>query len=436
MKNILLIIIIISFQYFTFINNNILNPPSSTQEPQPTTNKSLTLSIDYSTFETTLDIHINYIANDKNNNIKAYPITFSLDQAYPYNFIFNNLKDTTNSLYEDIMISSTPIKASLESISLQLNAGINSNKGTILYDIEYYNIAPYQANTSKIRPIKNTLTLAYKIDNVNFSLVYQLKKLNVIDYLAYTIRPLTFFQGYILFGQAPPDKFGYKQWRGSCSIDKTKTTFGCFLSNIKMTLHKEQKPINEILKVNEYVSYQFNQRKMKVSCEFLNYIRKNYLNTLIEKELCHEINENGKRFFTCSVSISVELFPFLSFEFNGVTIQVSLKELFVYSNQRNFASYFECYDDSNSNNNMNWMFGSILLENFITTYDYEQHVVTFDVFDSQYKVISNDITINYINELVFTHKNHLCLMKVCIIIMSILSTYLLLIKYEFIKYNT
>ena len=133
MKNIIFTIIIISFQYLTFINNNILKSRSLTQEPQTTTNKSLTLSIDYNTFETTLDIHINYITYDKNNNIKAYPITFSLDQAYPYNFIFNNIKDTSNSIYKDIMISSTPIRACLESISLQLNAGINSNKGTILY---------------------------------------------------------------------------------------------------------------------------------------------------------------------------------------------------------------------------------------------------------------------------------------------------------------
>ena len=367
MKNILFIIII-SFHYLTCINDNILKTPPLTQEPKTNINTSLTLSIDYSTFETTLDIHINYIAYDKNSNIKIHPITFSLDQSYPYNFIYNNIKgeslSSSNSIYEDIMISSTPIKASLESISLQLNAGINSNKGTILHDIKYYNITPYQTNINQIKPLKNTLTLAYKINDVNFSLVHELRKLNVINYLSYTIRPLTFFQGFILFGQAPPDKFGYKQWRGSCSIDKTKTTFGCFLSKIKMTLHKQQQPINEILKVNEYVSFQFNQRKMRVSCELLNYIRKNYLNTLIEKELCRELNENGRRFFTCNVSVSVELFPILSFEFNGVTIEVSLKELFVYSNEGNFAGYFECYDDCNSShniNNVNWIFGSILL---------------------------------------------------------------------------
>ena len=207
--------------------------------------------------------------------------------------------------------------------------------------------------------------MQYKINNELFSLVHQLKKNNIIDYLSYSFSPKenNDTSGKLYFGSLP-DRVKDKKYKGGCNVDRNQTKWACELKRIK---------IGDCIYDNkEKMNFQSRERSTIVPSSFYNEIRDLYLKDFFDREECREIfTLETFQFFVCNCSV-LNYLPSIEFTIDNYIFKTNLK-YFINRNKE------YCFIDFQTNleHNNNWVFGTNFLNLFVSTFDYEKHYITF-----------------------------------------------------------
>ena len=332
---------------------------------------------------------------------KTSLVTFTLNQIKPYNLINSTISSAiTYGKKSKVFIQNNQYDVTEYSTNLQLSL----TKISIINKFNFYLISQKEKEI-----IRNILSLSYYIENEAHSIVHQLYENNIINKKQYSLRPLTYFQGLLYFGELSSDTM-LNRLIGSCKIKTSKTTWGCTLK--KVLLFNRFRDNEKIIYYGEkYVSFQYNKKKSTVSCDFMDFLREKYFYHLIHLGTCSLEQIKTKMFFACNKNTVLSSFPLLELVFNGVTVHIELSNLFICHVNGNCTSYFKCYTDKEQ---YEWALGSNFLENYITTFDYDNEVVQF-----AHTLTPNIVEPNNEIETLTIYKKRFILIIICIIILML-----------------
>lgn len=222
---------------------------------------------------------------------------------------------------------------------------------------------------------------AYKFDNEDFSIVHQLKKNNITDYLSFTVSPFEKDEnnhGLIYFGKVPNEVIKGKHM-GKCKVNDKYSSWYCTLKSVNIGNKKF-----------------YNKNNMAISTingdiiipkEFFNFLESEILD--IKNDKCKVVTESKQNSssFICISSYVYEFKGVVDFIIGDYKLSLPLHKLFGCNSFQLCQSYFE-YRPSIEDGL--WIIGYSFFINYITTFDYEKGEIIFYSKELLEKVDNNE----------------------------------------------
>ena len=305
---------------------------------------------------------------------KSY-VFFELDLSSDYSMINIKNFDTSKSVYKTsrfISYGNYIFTADLYSDIIQFT----KNTSAVLNEFYFF----YKKESVLDRDEEGLLSLSFKQVDKNHSIVYQLKKQNLISEEKFGITSDINQEGTgkIYFGGFPPSIITNK-YKTKIKIDDKKYEWSFPLD--KIIIGK-----NEFM-VNSTIYFQLNIREILVSKQFLTFLDENVFYSYYENKTC-VISE--KETIECECK-NLRHFPTFNFTVGENVFQVNTHTLFAdYSGKCIFLmKALEPYRRS-------WVLGATFFTPYQILFDYEDKSV---VFYSQYKILLREDNLNIITYL-------------------------------------
>lgn len=207
---------------------------------------------------------------------------------------------------------------------------------------------------------------AFKFNNYKYSLVHQLKKENMIDHLSYAILPKKTNKGNFYFGGIP-NELTKDVDVTKCKVNPDYITWGCNMTNVVFGDLKAT-DINTLPNyVNiHYAYFQSGIKNTRVPGDFLDFLAKTVLFSLIESKKCLYETE-----IICAVN-SIKSIPLFNYVFEGrLALVFDWNYLFECSNQ--YCTFtLEKNEESDE-----WVFGTGFFGKYGMLFDYEDESISF-----------------------------------------------------------
>lgn len=224
----------------------------------------------------------------------------------------------------------------------------------------------YVLNSANTKlPSKQGIGLAFKMKGEDYSLVHHLYNTNVIKKLSYTLKPSSFLDGKLYFGEVPVNQFARPKVKGICKVDEKFSTWGCHMNKIIL-----ENSTNVVYSYNNYSSFQINKKIATTPCSFVYFVKEKLIPKEFSSGECKIVKENLKITIECLEFSTVLKFPTIHIIFDEFKIIRRLRDMFVCYKDRNCYSLFKCYEGMDQ-----WAFGNSFMQDFVATFDYNDKTV-------------------------------------------------------------
>ena len=257
--------------------------------------------------------------------------------------------------------------------------------------------------------------LSFHYDNSSHSVfILKLKEIGVIDKMEFSFQKI-YQNTKITFGELSLNDISKYKYKGVCKVIQSHQFWGCDLKAVRF--------MNQSYLISNYQNQFYSYFNIKdseilVPLEFYTYLQENILKNYFDKEYCiiekNGYNENDENIM-CSCD-KIQDLPDISFVFGNIGLRFQQYDLFLrYS--RGCLLIFH----PNKYNSDQWVFGSIIINQYMTTFSYE---------DKEIKFYSN-IQIEVINN----NKGIIIVILCNTILMIITGIFLVIIKHLHFKYQ-
>ena len=323
--------------------------------------------------ELSLNLTINY--GVYGTNIKFFNInTQELNEQY----VLLNLQEYITILclnplgglepYDSYMIEDddfTPIKI------------LNFKVGLYLDNDKSININIDGSDSSIIKNFETGIALSFPKNDLNYSITHQLYNNKQIDHLSFTLFPgysqnkILKQTGKIYFGKPPSNLIKNKLF-SRCKI--SDIDYWTCKGNEILIMGHSSNPLS--FPINANISFDTHNGFTYVPKEFIFYLKDTVFKEMYEKQLCWDGKHLSQNGIVCSFKINMEIFKGikLSLVIDGFHFESEIQEMFVQYGE-NFIFEFVYYYSWLVN--YNWNFGGLFLQRYITTFDYEEKMITF-----------------------------------------------------------
>lgn len=249
-------------------------------------------------------------------------------------------------------------------------------RGLIIEDIRIGNLTTqisfYSIPQMDFR--NNAISFPLNPKNELFSIVHQLKKSHQIEKMKYTFIPDGDgeYSGKMYIGNLPTSFYDINKSKGECKV--IGESWGCnlqliyFMDSLNNMYKKNRYFLN-----NEYALFDCNILGIEVPFSFLEYIKNNVMKDLFNKNHCWFAGK--KKHVQCEeLNEILNIVPkWINVVFDNKAYSIEMKSIIGkdYENIRKTALYI--FESMNNN----WIFGSLFLRNFVSSFDYEDKIVMF-----------------------------------------------------------
>lgn len=225
------------------------------------------------------------------------------------------------------------------------------------------------------------LCFGYHYYQLNQSLTHQLYKENQIHKLSFTFHPGEGFttmnklykpNGKIYFGDIPYHLIRNKL-SSSCKVQSTKV-WDCFMSKMYIRHNNNKIVVNFNLNTqigfNSYYGWTFATK------DFMEYLEDNIFKDLMINKFCWKEQKDKIKGIMCGYMIDINMFNEMEIVFviDNYEYKQKISEMFVpYDN----GLMFEIVYPENMLSKGEWILGGYFLQRYITTFDYENKMITF-----------------------------------------------------------
>lgn len=270
----------------------------------------------------------------------------------------------------------------------------------------------YYAIQSK-NNIKSSLGMSSRFNNTLFSIIHQLKKASLIDYLSFSFHPLDanpsntpqigifYSLGKMLIGDIPIEQNdGY----GFCKINNTESKWSCELKAVSIG------NIYTYVNNDHFVSYfQTNTFRIETPMDFMRSIINDFLKDYIDKDICEYIPMNQGYMYSfdsikCVCQYLNEM-PKISITLGNYIYMMNMSSMFI-SYGKFCQSIFVSY------NKNEWVLGTAFIDKYITMFDYEKQSVILYTFPNGGLIEQIINNIQYISS--SNSMSKYCLLIICI----------------------
>lgn len=239
-------------------------------------------------------------------------------------------------------------------------------------DFHYFLLGMGTNQTSQM-DFSPSIGLPFKFSDDKYSLIYQLKKNNIIKHSQYTYRCNSKGINKIYIGDFP-ETIKQKQYSASCNVDTNKNTWGCKL-DYAYAFNGQNKRFKY---VNKYpLIFQSNIDNIEAPTDFVDFLRETYFKENIEKRDCYYYNIPYS-YIEC-IEDALETLGDLSLVIEGASFLIPIKHLFIcfngFYNEIQKDCAFLLIDNKKTPNQ--WRLGRTFLKNYATTFDYENERIHF-----------------------------------------------------------
>lgn len=224
------------------------------------------------------------------------------------------------------------------------------------------------------------LCFGYHYYQLNQSLTHQLYKEKQINKLSFTFHPGEGFtnmnklykpNGKLYFGDIPYNLIRNKL-SSSCKVQSTKV-WDCFMS--EMYIRQNNKNVinfnlNTEIGFNSYYGWTFATK------DFMEYLENNIFKDLMKNKFCWKEQKDKIKGIMCGYMIDINMFKEIEIVFviDNYEYKQKISEMFVpYDN----GLMFEIIYPENMLSKGEWILGGYFLQRYITTFDYENKMITF-----------------------------------------------------------
>lgn len=287
---------------------------------------------------------------------------FEINLNIPFNFASNNLyrkhQSTTVMIYESGEESIETQKGKYEHLSDNLI--IQSINETITSkDFHFYNFEGYY-------DIYDSISLANKHKDLNFSLVHNLYNNKLIDKLQFGMINTGYKQGMLYLGGFPNNTIFNKN-NFTCKINNSYSSWAFNIN--KVIVGNDQYD-------NDQIAYlQGNDRRILVPSKFFNFLKEKIFDSYVKNETCKFREILRYHFYECKYE-HTNYFPNISYTIDNFTFQIDyhlLYRVIEYDNNtfRQFLIEENVFEPDK------WAFGIPFFTKFPVLFDYEKETLTF-----------------------------------------------------------
>lgn len=261
---------------------------------------------------------------------------------------------------------------------------------------------------------------AFQFEDEKYSLVHELKRLNIINYLSFGLSPNIPHDGYgkIYFGGIPFEDDSRLKYQSLCEVSSNFIPWNCLLKSIvfEYVNSKDEIPINQ------YAFFSSTEASIALPKEIMVQIsQKTILKKLIEKKICDFVNDNKWAYFNCKKKFlqDIYLVQSLNFIIGNYIFELPFADLFRCANEYCISAFLS----SNPNQKI-IVFGNRFLNRYITNFDYERKIILFNSNKPFPKLSNNEIAVS-------SYDQHIKIILVLLISCLLFNVFL----FAYIKYK-
>ena len=209
---------------------------------------------------------------------------------------------------------------------------------------------------------------SYTFDNEEFSIIHQLKANNIIEHRQFTIVPkfgTINEEGDLYIGKVPDSILQYNNNSLTCPIENDFPLWGCIINNIKIgnySLNKEY-----ILTVNTDLYYS------TIPLEMYRYLKETLFSIEFSSKCTKQLDKGHDEYIYCKEDYIKSLNNNIEIIIGDKKFIFLLKNLFDCDDKKNCRSIFVYCSEHMGQFNI----GNSLLEQFVTTFDYDNSQIIF-----------------------------------------------------------
>ena len=224
------------------------------------------------------------------------------------------------------------------------------------------------------------LCFGYNFYQLNQSITHQLYKEKQIHKLSFTFYPGEGFtdmnkqykpNGKIYFGEIPYHLIRNKV-SSSCKVQSSKM-WNCFMSEVHIRQFNKE-IVN--FKMNTQIGFNIYYGWSFATMDFMEYLETNIFKELIQNKFCWKEQKNKIKGIMCGYMIDVNAFNGMDIVFviDNNEFKQKISEMFIpYDN----GLMFEIVFPENLISKGEWIVGGYFMQRYITTFDYENKMITF-----------------------------------------------------------
>lgn len=281
----------------------------------------------------------------------------------------------------------------------------------IKFNLTYYIV---DINNASITHDNKGIGFALNFIDEKFSLIHQMKKKGLIDYLSFALSPLTSKgitqdNGYIYFGGVPEETKSLSS--ANCSVNNKLTGWNCKLKKIMLNYYKEK----DIFEINQDAIFLNSEASLIFPLSVMKEIaEKTVMAKLIKREICEYVYNNVWSYFLCDKSILYDVTIVQSFQFliGEYVFEFDYKDLFQCTNEYCLSGFM-----SQKSYGEQIVIGTLFLKKYWTNYDYEKEKIFF-YSEKPFPIIKEEEKISS-----YTNKVKVC--YICIMIQGIIMIFYL-----------
>ena len=304
------------------------------------------------------------------------------------NLLFIKTKDGNAIVYLDMSIDYIVLKTSYlynppkDENQLNYDKTIDYHNSTIKAHLSeeklilYHNPSLLEFNflayvIKNNREVDSMIGLSFHYDNSSHSVfIPKLKEIGVIDRMEFSFQKI-YQNTKITFGELSLNDISKYKYKGICKVIQSHQFWGCDLKAVRF-MNQSYLILNY---QNKFYSY-FNIKdsEILVPLEFYTYLQEKIFKNYLDKGYCiiekNGYNENEENIM-CSCD-KIQDLPDISFVFGNIGLRFQQHDLFLrYS--RGCLLIFQ----PNKYNSEQWVFGSIIINQYMITFSYEDKEIKF-----------------------------------------------------------
>ena len=209
---------------------------------------------------------------------------------------------------------------------------------------------------------------SYKFDNNEFSIVHQLKSNNIIEHRQFTIVPrfgTINEEGDLYIGKVPDSILHYNNNSLKCQIEDEFPLWGCIINSIKIGNYSLNKEYVLTVKTDLYYS--------TIPLDMYRYFKESLFNIEFSSKCTKQLDRGHDEYIYCKEEYIKTLNTNIEIIIGDKKFIFLLKNLFDCDDKKSCRSIFVYCSEHIGQFNI----GNSLLEQFVTTFDYDNHQIVF-----------------------------------------------------------